>query len=449
MLGDTIACNDEPAMTANATSSTALPLPLSRAAAHADAQPISELIKLALDDPSLISLAAGLVDFDTLPGDPVAELAREVFAKPDAAKAALQYGTTEGFAGFRKQLYDYLCSLDHAEPTNYPGDPDDIVVTTGSQQLLNILAEVLIDPDDIVIAGWPSYFVYTSALTAYGATVRGVPLDEQGMIPDKLEHLLQGLCAAGQLHRVKFLYLVSYHQNPTGITLSPQRRQQLFDLVKRYSRIAGHRILLVEDAAYRELTYQGDPPPSIKSLDTDNQYVALCQTFSKPFAPGLKTGFGLMPTDLVQAVKLSKGGRDFGSSNLNMHLISKALETGRFEEHVQILKQAYATKISAALDALDQHLGQTPGVSWTRPTGGLYVWLTLPPSIDTSKDSQLFNQAIEQGVLYVPGIHCYPTDPTQVAPRNTIRLAIGVPNPAQIHRAIERLATAIKAQLQP
>ena len=424
-----------------------LPLPLSRSAKHADDQPISELVKMALDDPALISLAAGLVDFDTLPADKVAPIVQEILDDPQSAKAALQYGTTEGFAAFRQQLYGHLCSLDRAEPDAYPGSADDVVVTTGSQQLLNILAEVLLDVDDIVITGWPSYFVYTSTLTAYGATLRSVDLDEQGMIPEQLERLLAGLSAAGQLHRVKMLYAVSYHQNPTGITLSVDRRQQLLDIVKHYSQKAGHRIVLLEDAAYRELTYQGLTPVSIKSMDEDNQYVALCQTFSKPFSPGLKTGYGLLPSDLVKAVKLSKGGRDFGSSNFNQHIISRAMTSGAFEAHVEVLRQAYAVKIQAALDALEEHFADIEGVTWTQPSGGLYVWLTLPETIDASRTGPLFDHAIKQGVLFVPGAYCYPKDATRTVPHNTIRLAVSVPNPEQIREGIARLAKAVQQVL--
>jgi len=424
-----------------------LPLPLSRAARHAAEQPISELIKMALDDPELISLAAGLVDFDTLPGETVAPIIQQILSEPSAARAALQYGTTEGFAAFRNQLYNHLVALDDAAADTYPGSPDDIVVTTGSQQLLNIIAEVLLDADDIVIAGWPSYFVYTSALTAYGATVRAVDLDEHGMIAEKLDKLLRGLYAAGQMRRVKFVYVVSYHQNPTGITLSAERRKQIFEIVRYWSQKAGHRIVLLEDAAYRELTYEGNAPASIKSFDTKNEYVALCQTFSKPFAPGLKTGYGLLPSDLVEPVKLSKGGRDFGSSNFNMHIISRAMASGAFDQHVGVLRRAYAAKIRATLAALEEHFAGIEGVSWTRPTGGLYVWLTLPESVDTSKQGPLFGHAIKQGVLFVPGVYCYPNDPTREPPKNTIRLAVGVPKLDQIREGIARLASAVKQVL--
>ena len=248
------------------TEMQSLSLPLSRTVLDAAPQPFSELVNLVFDRPELISLAAGLVDYDTLPADRVAPLVQDILGDEATAKAALQYGPTIGFAGFRTQLYDHLAALDHTTPEAYPGSADDVVVTTGSQELLNLIADTLLDRDDIVIAGWPSYFVYMTALTTFGTTIRGVDLDEHGMCPDKLDRLLAGLSAAGQLHRVKFVYVVSYHQNPTGITLSTERREQLLDVVRSWSQRSGQRILIIEDAAYRELTYQGDAPPSIKSL---------------------------------------------------------------------------------------------------------------------------------------------------------------------------------------
>lgn len=424
---------------------TALPLGLSRAARHADDQPISELIQIAFRTPGIISLAAGLVDYDTLPGEKVTPIIRDLLGSEQAARAALQYGTTEGFDALRESLYTHLVQQEVDAGSALPANSsvDDVVVTTGSQQLLHTLTEVLVDEGDIVIAGWPSYFVYTSALTFFGATVRAVDLDEDGMDPAKLDKLLSGLEAAGQLRKVKIVYVVSYHQNPTGITLSDERRPQLYDIVKKYSERSGQRIVLIEDAAYRELTYDGKPPRSIKSYDTDNRYVALCQTFSKPFAPGLKTGYGLLPEGLVDPVKLSKGGRDFGSSNFCHHVLHRAMQTGAFRKHIELLRRAYAEKLKATHDALEEHLGGVEGVSWTRAKGGMYVWLTLPESVDTTADGPLFGRSIEEGVLFVPGVYCYPTDPTRQAPTNTIRLAVGVPTVEQIKEGIARLARAI------
>ncbi len=428
------------------------------------AQPIGYLITTALANPKLISLAAGLVDYATLPGPDVKQLADELLGSDATARTALQYGATEGLAELRHLLLDHLATLDGlASGDDLDASPDDIVVTTGSQQLLFVLTDILVNPGDIVITEWPSYFVYTNLLTAFGAEVRCIDTDEHGARPESLEALLSELAREGRIGRVKIVYLCDYHQNPTGLTLAEARRPQILDVVKRYS--MPHRILLIEDAAYRELSYtppvaagekRGEgpgmfnaehpgpsSPRSIKFFDEDNRYVALLQTFSKPFAPGLKTGYGLLPRDLVDPVLLQKGSHDFGSTNFSQHLLAAALKQGVYQRHVARLRHAYAAKRDAMLEALDEHLAPVSGASWTRPAGGLYVWLTLPAGVDTSQDAPLFSRAIAEGVLYVPGDFCHPSDPTRTVPRNTIRLSFGVPTIEQIHEGIARLARAL------
>ena len=414
-------------------------------AGNAVDQPISYLMALALARPDLISLAAGFVDYQTLSGEDAKRILQDILSDPGAARAALQYGKTQGLGALLEAAYQHLAACDGIDPADFPGSPEDIILTTGSQQLLHILADMLIDPGDIVITAWPSYFVYTGALSVFGATVRAVDIDENGIIPDKLDELLAELDSAGELHRVKMLYTVSHHQNPTGITLSQDRRPPLLDIVKKYSTY--NRILLLEDNAYRELTYEGDPPRSIKSYDTDNEHVALLHTFSKPFAPGLKTGYGLLPSALCEKAVMLKDGRDFGSANLAQHVMLKALPSGVFDRQVKTLCKAYAQKRDAMLDALDEHLGNfMPGeIRWTRPTGGLYVWLTLPKTIDTSRTGPLFAKAVEKGMFYVPGAYCYPNDPTRKAPTNQIRLSFGVPTVQQNREGIRLLAEAVKA----
>ena len=207
-----------------------------------------------------------------------------------------------------------------------------------------------------------------------------------------------------------------------------------------------HRILLLEDNAYRELTYQGEAPVSIKSFDHDNEYVALLHTFSKPFAPGLKTGYGLLPVDLCEKAMMLKDGRDFGSANLSQHLLLAAVRQGAFDQQVEILCEAYTKKRDAMLEALDEYLGDfmPEQTHWTHPTGGLYVWLTLPKSIDTRREGPLFSRAVELGMLYVPGDYCYPADPTRTVPTNQIRLSFGVPTEQQNRDGVRLLAQAIR-----
>jgi len=417
------------------------------------AQPISYLMAQAVDNPDLISLAAGLVDYPTLPTEEAAQLLMKILkgtgqSEPDAlqlGKIAMQYGTTQGHAQLRQRLLEHFADLDHVTPAQLGATADDVVLTTGSQQLLFMLTDVLVDPGDIVITSWPSYFVYTGSLKTFGAQVRSVDIDDNGMIPEKLDGLLNQLKTSGDLPRVKILYIVDYHQNPTGITLSAERRPRILEIVKRYS--IDHRILILEDAAYRELTYEGDPPPSIKKYDTTNEYVALAQTFSKPFAPGLKTGYGLLPSSIVEAVINQKGNHDFGSSNLCQHLLLQAMESGVYRSQVQRLCKAYAAKRDAMLESLQEHLADfcSEQTHWTRPTGGLYVYLTLPPEIDTSRNGPLFKRCLAEGVIYVPGVYCYPDDPTRQIPSHHMRLSFGVPTIDQVRKGIARLAKAIKA----
>ena len=424
-------------------------LPLSHRARSAVDQPIAYLMQQAVANPGLISLAAGLVDYASLPADPVREIIDELLADPAAARAALQYGATPGLAELREAIFQHLARLDGSTPDDYAGSADDVVVTTGSQQLLHLLTEALIDPGDVVLTARPTYFVYTGFLPSFGATVRGVPIDEHGLRLDPLESVLAALEKIGRLRRVKLIYTCSYHQNPTGITLSDERRRGLVELVRRWSDRAGQRIVVIDDAAYRELTY--DPPedgllPSIRRYDETGEYVALLHTLSKPFSPGLKTGYGLLPRDLVEPVLRAKGGRDFGSNNFVQHVLHRALTGGAFDRHLATLRTVYRNKRDAMLAALDKHLGsmRDRGVAWTTPAGGLYVWLTLPETVDTGRDGPLFRRAIDEGVLFVPGAYCYPSDPAKSAPRHELRLSFGVPDEAQIERGIARLAAAVR-----
>jgi 2-aminoadipate transaminase len=315
-------------------------------------------------------------------------------------------------------------------------------VSTGSQQMLFLLSDVLLDPGDVVITAWPSYFVYTGTLEALGAEVRCVEMDSDGIRPDSLRGLLSTLKTEGKLPRVKIVYVVSYHQNPTGITLSADRREEILDIVRSFS--IDHRICLIEDAAYRELTYDGQVPPSIRSYDTQSRHVALLQTFSKPFSPGLKTGYALLPDDLVEPVIIQKGNHDFGSANFVQEILLGALESGVYQAHLQRICAAYARKRDAMLEALDEQFGRDPDVHWTCPHGGLYVWLTLPEAADTSMDSPLCTRAIREGMLYVPGEFCFPPDPTRQRPTCAIRLSFGVAGPERIREGIARLARAYR-----
>lgn len=396
-------------------------LNLSEKARRTHEQPISFLISAALKNPRLVNFAAGLVDPFTLPVEETRVITQRILGDLAHGRAALQYDATAGLAALRAQTLAHLEHMEGKPAQSMSLTVDDLIITTGSQQALYLVADALIDPGDIVIAASPSYFVYTGTLTSLGAKILSVPMDDDGMDVDAVEALLKQLEADGRLDRVKFIYCTSYFQNPTGLTLSAARRPRLLELAKRFSR--RHRILIMEDAAYRELNYDGAAPHSIKSFDADNQYVILSHTFSKPFAPGLKLGYSAMPADLLHAVTQQKGNHDFGSSNLTQNISLEALRSGAYIEHGHTLRDAYRKKRDAMVQALDRCAPD--GVERTSPGGGLYVWLTLPAGIDTSRTSDLFRTAVDRGVMYVPGDYCFQRDDHGHIPLNHMRLSFG------------------------
>src|SRR5688500_8387949 len=286
------------------------PLTFSAKARRTKEQPINALIVAAMANPDLVNFAAGLVDSHTLPTQPVAEMAQAILTDNVRGRAAMQYETTQGFAELRRSALRHVEQLEGKSAADMGLTPGDFVVTTGSQQALYIIGDVLVDPGDIVIAANPSYFVYTGTLQSLGAKVMTVPMDEYGMDVEAVDRMLARLEREGKLDRVRFIYCTSYFDNPTGLTLSLERRPRLLEIAKKYSR--SHRILILEDAAYRELRYDGPALPSIKSFDTDNRYVIIACTFSKPFAPGIKLGYTAVPADLMQAILDQKGNHDFG-----------------------------------------------------------------------------------------------------------------------------------------
>src|SRR5436190_3194249 len=344
-----------------------LPLALSSKARRTKEQPINSLIAAAMADPSLVNFAAGLVDSHTLPTDITAEIAKAIFDDSVRGRAALQYETTLGFAELRRTALRHIEAMENMSAGEMGLTPADIVITTGSQQALYIIADVLVDPGDIVLTANPSYFVYTGTLQSLGAKVMTVPMDNQGMDVEAVDRLLEKIEKQGQLDRVRLIYCTSYFQNPTGLSLSIERRPRLLEIAKKNSK--SHRILILEDAAYRELRYDGPTFPSIKSFDPENEHTILACTFSKPFAPGIKTGYTAMPQDLMHAVLDQKGNHDFGSASLCQHIAAEALRSGRYLEQVEHLKDGYRRKRDIVLAALDQYMPKVEGPHWTHLHG--------------------------------------------------------------------------------
>ena len=414
---------------------------LSQAAHRASQQAISYLMQARSANPDCISLAAGFVDETTLPAELVHEAATAVLTPNTAGRSALQYGTTPGMDSLRAVFRHDLARLEN-NPDVERLLLDRFVLTAGSQQLLCLVSQALIDPGDICLVAAPTYFVYLSVLEGVGAEVVPVLSDKNGMCPDGLTQTLKTLQDQGKLHRVRLVYAVSYYDNPAGISIEADRRARLVEIVRQWS--DDRPIIILEDTAYRELRYDGPVLPSLWSYDDSGESVILARTYSKSFSPGLRVGFGVLPEQLVKPVSDLKGNEDFGSPRLNQHLLAHVLQSGEYAAHVERVIRGYRSKRDAMLAAADDFFSSIPGVEWIRPDGGLYVWMTLPTDVTTGFDSPLFRYAVDVAkVIYVPGELSWPSAwPNR--PRNHMRLSFGVQDAAGICEGMQRLAQAVK-----
>ncbi|MEX2187108.1 MAG: PLP-dependent aminotransferase family protein [Pirellulales bacterium] len=422
---------------------SSLSVRLSSRVASSGEPPISDLMHRALAHPHLISLAAGFVDRQSLPVAETAEAVAALAADGDVARTALQYGTTLGHARLREYVLDDVLAADMQTRAASKVTTERVVLTAGSNQLLHLATECLCDPGDIVLCAAPTYFVYLGLLAGLGVRAIGVEADRDGLIPDAVEAELARRAAAGEARRVKAVYVVSYYDNPSSATLSLDRRSRLLDVVRRWSRDNGQQLFVLEDAAYRELRYDADDLPSVRSFDEAGDTVVYAGTFSKSFSPGLRVGWGILPPALIDPVCHFKGHIDFGSAHFNQVLMARVIESNLYRPHIAQLRDVYRGKLSAMLDACERHLGKLPGVRWHAPHGGLYVWLTLDERLDAGPRGPLFDRAVRAGMLYVPGEFSFAPD--GVSPqKNTIRLSFGVQPPEGIEQGIAALAKAIK-----
>jgi len=414
---------------------------LSNAAQRAADQAIGYLMQAGIENPDCLSLAAGFVDESTLPADLVLNSATRLLTSDKRGRAVLQYGTTAGMDSLRTVFRSHLARLeDNSQVNNL--SLDRIILTTGSQQLLCLLTQALLNPGDICLVSAPTYFVYLGVLEAVGAEVIPVPTDSGGMLPNGLNDTLRGLESEGRLNRVKLVYAVSYYDNPAGVSIAADRREPLVRIVQQWS--TKSPLLLLEDAAYRELRFNGPVLPSLWSYDETGETVVLTQTFSKSFSPGLRVGLSVLPESLIKPICDLKGNEDFGSARLNQHIVADVLRSGAYIDHVSEVKAGYAIKRDAMLAAARGYFSDIEGVTWERPDGGLYVWMTLPNDIVTGFDSPLFEHATNvEKVMYVPGELCHPSQWEQ-RPRNQMRLSYGVLEPSQIREGMKRLASAVR-----
>ncbi len=415
--------------------------------ARSEEPPISWLMHQALSHPHIVSLAAGFTDNPSLPVLEAREVLEEILGEDRSAQSALQYGSTIGDAGLRRSTAKRMLELDSTasssatKPELY--DPERILITHGSQQLLYLVTEMLFDPGDIVLVEDPTYFVYLGMAQSHGVQCRGIRMTPDGIDCEHLNEVLTGLKKTGELPRVKMLYLVSYFQNPSGITTSLDRKAEALKVLRRFEKSAGHPLYLLEDAAYRELKFAGEDVPSCLVLPGAGQRVIYTSTYSKPFATGIRVGFGWLPKPLMTVLTRIKANHDFGTAHVLQQILACAIKTGRFARHLKSLQTRYREKASVMGAALKKHCSEL--LEWGEPNGGLYYWARLKDTGKSGRSSRLFKAALREDMLYVPGALCYADDPTRAKPDNEFRLSFGNASEADIEKGIARLAKAIRS----
>jgi len=379
---------------------------------------IRELLKFAAGG-TVISFAGGLPDPATFPVDELQEVILEVLRT--GAGRALQYGTTEGDVRLREELVGWMAK------DGIGFDRDSILITNGSQQALDIVGRVLLDPGDVIVCELPSYLGGLQAFRYYQVEMVGVPQDDEGLEPDRLARVLRDLRRAGR--RLKFIYVVPDFQNPSGITWTRERRERLLDLAAEFN------VLVVEDNPYREMRFMGQAPPPVAALDRDGRTLYL-STFSKTLAPGLRIGWIAAPPPIIERCVTAKQGMDLCGPSFTQAVVAALLARGVLGRRLPAVAALYRRKREAMLEALGSQM--PAGVSWTRPEGGLFLWVRLPEDMDAGAMLQVAVQ--EEGVAYVPGqaFHC------DGSGRNTMRLNFSYPSEEEIREGISRLARLVR-----
>ncbi|GAC1323387.1 MAG: PLP-dependent aminotransferase family protein [Chloroflexota bacterium] len=384
------------------------------------ASDIREILKVTAR-PDIISLAGGLPAPELFPIDEYRR-AFEWVLESDGAQA-LQYGPSEGYRPLRSFLSERLAQFGMACTA------DDILVTNGSQQALDLIGKIFLDPGDTVLVEKPTYLGAIQAFNQYQATYAVVAMDDDGMRVDDVERLLAEHQRAGR--PVKFIYALPNFQNPTGRSLSVPRRKQLVEIASRYG------VPIVEDDPYGELRFEGEPAPTLKSLDTDGSVIYL-GTFSKILAPGFRLGWILAGPEAIEAILHGKQPSDLHTGSAQQMATYEVAKDGFIDTHVERIKDFYRERRDVMLRAIEEHFPAE--ALYTRPHGGLFVWAELPHSIDTR---ELLLDAIREKVAFVPG-QGFHVDHTGT---NTMRLNFSNVPPDALREGIRRLGRTIAARL--
>ncbi|MFB3854118.1 MAG: PLP-dependent aminotransferase family protein [Vicinamibacterales bacterium] len=382
---------------------------------------VRELLKLT-EQPDVISFAGGLPAPDVFPIERFAEAAAALLQKHGAK--ALQYGTTEGCRPLRELIAAMSCRY------GIVVEPDNVLITAGSQQALDLIGKVFVNPGDHILVERPTYLGALQAWNAYQAEYIPVPLDESGLPPDALESAMRS--------GPKFVYALPNFQNPCGITWTEERRTKLLEVADHYG------VPVLEDDPYGQLRYEGDHIPPLVALDAKLQgnngapytgNVIYLSTFSKTLAPGLRLAWVIAPNDVIKKLVQAKQGADLHASTLSQMLAYEVLKDDFLPAHVKKIRAVYGERRDAMLKALEDFF--PPGVSWTRPQGGLFLWLTFPEWLDAG---DLLKEAVKEKVAFVPGVSFH----SDGGGKNTARLNFSFSEPKTIEEGIRRLGRVVE-----
>jgi 2-aminoadipate transaminase len=389
-------------------------LPLAQRMSRMKTSAVREILKIA-ERPDILSFAGGLPAPELFPVEAIAQAHAEVFA--NEGPAALQYSTTEGYGPLR----EWICA--HNAERGLVSTIDQVLITAGSQQGIDLVAKVMLDAGDVVVVENPSYLAALQNFDGYQARIEFVGSDDQGMRVDELEALATRC-------RPKLIYIVPNFHNPKGTTLSLERRHALVRFAQK------HRVLILEDNPYGELRFRGEALPSLASLD-DMGVVVQLGTFSKTLAPGLRIGWAVGSRELTRSLTIVKQSTDLHTATLAQRATAKLLSTFDYNSHLTRLRATYGERCQAMLDSLETHMPE--GTRWTHPDGGMFLWAELPRGM---RGEDILPRAIEQKVAFVPGSPFFAANPKA----ECIRLNFSNRPPAIIDEGMRRLASVLSAQ---
>lgn len=383
---------------------------------------IRELLKLT-EKPEIISFAGGLPDPETFPHEELAEIAADELR--GHYRNVLQYGLSEGSQTLRRAVIDWLRTQGLDLSLNQ------VLVTTASQQGLDLLAKAFLDPGDVIFCGLPTYLGAIQSFSLFQADKIGVPLQEDGMDLDVLE---EQIAEARRVDKVlKAIYVIPDFQNPAGITMSLEKRKRLLEIARQED------LLIFEDNPYSQLRFAGEAVPTLKSMD-ENGRVIMLFTLSKVLSAGLRLAFLIAQEDLIEILLRMKQASDLCTSKLTQHLAARYIKDYGMEDHLRILRERYRAKRDAMIAALEKYMPTKEGITWTRPDGGLFLWVRLPEGIDTE---EMFPRALEHKVAYVSGSAFY----VDGGGKNTMRLSFSVNSEDEIEEGIKRLCQVVREEL--